>query len=83
MVKAPSSLSFVLPTDYYGNPVDDQGLLITINLGEDSCQASSRATGMTAEVYGIIDMTRVVRFKLIVVFVSRNPSALRQLVIRD
>jgi len=83
VVKAPSSLSFVLPTDYCGNPVDDQGLLITINLGEDSCQASSRATGMTAEVYGIIDMTLVVRLKLIVDFVSRNPSDLRQLVIRD
>ena len=23
----------VLPTDYYGNPVDDQGLLVTTNLG--------------------------------------------------
>ena len=83
MVKAPSSLSFVLPTDYYGNPVDDQGLLVTIDLGEDSCQASSRATGVTAEVYGINDMTRVIRFIFIVVFVSRNPAVLRQLVICD
>jgi hypothetical protein len=73
----------VLPTDYYGNPVDDQGLLVTINLGEDSCQASSRATGMTTEVYGISDMIRVIRFQFIVVLVSRNPAALRQLVIRD
>ena len=83
MVKAASSLSFVLPTDYYGNPVDDQGLLVTIELGEDSCQASSRATGVTAEVYGINDMTRVIRFIFIVVFVSRNPAVLRQLVICD
>jgi len=73
----------VLPTDYYGNPVDDQGLLVTINLGEDSCQASSRATGMTTEVYGISDMIRVIRFKFIVVLVSRSPAALRQLDIRD
>jgi hypothetical protein len=83
VVKAASSLSFVLPTDYYGNPVDDQGLLVTIELGEDSCQASSRATGVTAEVYGINDMTRVIRFIFIVVFVSRNPAVLRQLVICD
>jgi hypothetical protein len=32
---------------------------------------------MTAEVYGINDMTQVIRFKIIVVFVSPNPAALR------
>jgi hypothetical protein len=73
----------VLPTDYYGNPVDDQGLLVTINLGEDSCQASSRVTDKIAEVYGISDMIRVIKFMFIVVLVSRSPAALRQLDIRD
>jgi len=38
---------------------------------------------MITEVYVINDMIRVVRFKFIVVFVCRNPAALRQLVIRD
>ena len=44
----------VLPADYYGHPVDDQGLLVTINLCEDICQASSHATGMTTEVYELM-----------------------------
>jgi hypothetical protein len=72
-----------LPAQYHGNPVDDQGSLVTIDWGDDICQAIAHATGMTTEVYVIDDLSRGIRAKYIEVFVSRKPKDLRSDIIHD
>lgn len=67
------SINYLLPAQYHGNPVDDQGSLVTIDWGDDICQAIAHASGMTTEVYVIDDLSRGIRAKYIKVFVSRKP----------
>jgi 2-polyprenyl-3-methyl-5-hydroxy-6-metoxy-1,4-benzoquinol methylase len=77
------SINHLLPAQYHGNPVDDQGSLVTIDWGDDICQAIAHATGMTTEVYVIDDLSRGIRAKYIEVFVSRKPKDLRSDIIHD
>lgn len=66
------SINNLLPAQYHGNPVDYQGSLVTIDWGDDICQAIAHASGMTTEVYVIDDLSRGIRAKCIEVFVSRK-----------
>ena len=77
------SINHLLPAQYHGNPVDNQGSLVTINWGDDICQAIAHATGMSTEVYVIDDLSRGIRAKYIEVFVSRKPMDLRPAIIHD
>lgn len=77
------SINHLLPAQYHGNPVDDQGSLVTIDWGDDICQSIAESTGMTTEVYVIDDLSRGIRAKYIEVFVSRKPMDLRPAIIHD
>ena len=45
------SINNQLPARYHGNPVDGQGPLVSINWGDNICQAIAYDTDMSTEVY--------------------------------
>ena len=77
------SINHLLPAQYHGNPVDDQGSLVTIDWGDDICQAIAHATGMLTEVYVIDDLSRGIRAKSIEVFVSRKSMEIPPAIIHN
>lgn len=62
-----------VPPQYHGNPIDDNGSLVTIDWGYDICDFIARVSGLATEMHCIDDLSQGVRGEYIEVLVSRKP----------
>lgn len=66
-------ISNLLPAEYHGNPISDEGSLVTMDWGYDICEYIQRVSGLTTTLVYLDDVTRGIRAEYIEVLVSRKP----------
>lgn len=62
------------PPVFHGNPISDQGSLVTIDWGFDICQRIFDASGLFTHVVQIDDLSRGIRAEYIEVFITLKPE---------
>jgi SAM-dependent methyltransferase len=67
------SISHLVAPEYHGNPVDDQGSLVTIDWGFDIVEKIAAACGLKTEIHRLDDLSLGIRAELIEVLVTRKP----------
>jgi len=63
----------VLPAVYHGNPISDEGSIVTVDWGYDICQAIMEACGLFTHMIHIDDLTKGIRAEYIEVLVTVRP----------
>lgn len=64
----------LLPPEYQGNPVDDEGSLVVTDWGYDIAQIFKEASGMDTVIMQIDDIDLGIRAEYIEIVVSRKPE---------
>lgn len=59
---------------YHGNPISDQGALVTIDWGFDICQFIFEASGLFTQIIYIDDLSRGIRAEYIEVLITHKPK---------
>jgi SAM-dependent methyltransferase len=67
------SITHHQPPQYHGNPIDNNGSLVTIDWGYDICENIARSCGLHTEVHHIDDLSQGIRAEYIEVLVTRKP----------
>jgi SAM-dependent methyltransferase len=63
-----------LPPEYHGNPVSNEGSLVTMHWGYDICETIFKASGLFTEIVHLDLIHFGIRADLIEVLVSRKPK---------
>lgn len=72
-VSAEGEVIHVWPLRTHGNPISDEGSLVTIDWGYDICRHIFEASGLFTEIVHIDDLSRGIRAEYIEVLVTRKP----------
>ena len=64
----------LMPPIFHGNPISDQGVLVTVDWGFDICQSIFRASGLFTSIHTIDDLSRGIRAEYIEVLVTPKPQ---------
>lgn len=59
---------------YHGNPISDQGSLVTVDWGYDICRHIFEACGLFTQLVTIDDLSKGIRAEYIEVLVTRKPA---------
>jgi SAM-dependent methyltransferase len=62
------------PPVYHGNPVSDEGSLVTVDWGFDICRHIFESSGLFTQLIYIDDLSKGIRAELIEVFITFKPS---------
>lgn len=73
-MRADGSIEHMLPPIYHGNPISDQGALVTVDWGFDICAHIFQACGLFTQVLYIDDISRGIRADFIEVLVTIKPK---------
>lgn len=68
-------VTFIKPPQYHGNPVSEEGSLMTVDWGFDICNYIHKACGLFTHVLYIDDIGRGIRAEYIEVLVTFKPYA--------
>lgn len=69
------SIEHLQPPSYHGNPISDEGVLVTMDWGFDICQHIFDACGLFTYVIQIDDLSQGIRAEFIEVLVTVKPAA--------
>ncbi|MFN3315025.1 MAG: methyltransferase domain-containing protein [Hyphomonas sp.] len=67
-------IEYQLPPEYHGNPVSNEGSLVTFDWGFDICERLHAACGLYTHIVQIDDLSRGIRAELNEVLVTVRPS---------
>ncbi len=67
-------LIHLLPPVFHGNPISDQGSLVTVDWGFDICEHIFEACGLFTQVIYIDDISKGIRAEYIEVLITRKPG---------
>lgn len=67
-------IEYLFPAEYHGNPIDNQGSLVTMHWGYDICESIQKASGLQTTIVFIDDLHHGIRAEYIEVLVSRKLS---------
>jgi hypothetical protein len=70
--RSDGTIEHLHPAEYHGNPIDDSGSLVTMHWGYDICDAIARASGLTATIVFIDNISLGIRAEYIEVLVCRK-----------
>jgi SAM-dependent methyltransferase len=73
-LEADGTISHVDTPVYHGNPIDEQGSLVTVDWGFDICRHIFEACGLFTHLVYIDDLSRGIRADLIEVLVTVKPG---------
>jgi hypothetical protein len=68
-------ISHLEPPVYHGNPISEEGSLVTVDWGYDICRHIFDACGLFTHLVYIDDLSRGIRAELIEVLVTLKPAA--------
>lgn len=71
--RSDGTIEYLLPPEYHGNPVSDDGALVTMDWGFDICQAIHEASGLFTVMIQIDDLSRGIRAELNEVLLTTKP----------
>lgn len=69
-VKESGKVSYIKPPIYHGNPISDEGSLVTVDWGFDICRHIHDACGLYTQIFHIDDLSRGIRAEYIEVLVT-------------
>lgn len=72
---ADGAVTYLVPPEYHGNPISDQGSLVTVDWGYDICRHIFEASGLFTHIVQLDDLHHGVRAELIDVLVTVKPAA--------
>ena len=68
-----NEIEFLKPQEYHGNPINDQGSLVTYDWGYDICQIIFESCGLFTQIILIDDITKGIRAELNEILVTIKP----------
>lgn len=68
-------ISYIEPPIYHGNPISEDGSLVTVDWGFDICQQIFDSSGLFTHVVWIDDLSMGIRAEYIEVFTTIKPEA--------
>lgn len=69
------SIEHLHPPSYHGNPISDEGVLVTMDWGFDICRHIFEASGLFTHMIQIDDLSQGIRAEFIEVLVTVKPSS--------
>jgi len=66
-------IMYLKPPEYHGNPIDEEGSLVTMHWGYDIVSYISDASGMSSTIHTIDDLSQGIKAELIDIVISWNP----------
>jgi hypothetical protein len=69
-----SEVSHLVPPVYHGNPISDEGSLVTVKRGFDICRHIFEACGLFTHLVHIDDLSKGIRAEFIEVLVTSKPD---------
>jgi SAM-dependent methyltransferase len=67
-------ITHMLPAQYHGNPVSQDGALVTVDWGYDICRHIFEASGLYTHTLHIDDLSRGIRAEYIEVLITSKPE---------
>lgn len=74
-IDADGNIEHLAEPDYHGNPISEEGSLVTVDWGYDICRHIFDACGLFTHLIHIDDLSRGIRAELIEVLVTVKPAA--------
>ncbi|MFZ5830698.1 MAG: methyltransferase domain-containing protein [Planctomycetota bacterium] len=74
---ADGQIEHLEPAVYHGNPISEEGSLVTVDWGFDICRHIFDACGLFTQIVQIDDLSRGIRAEYIEVLVTLKPPALK------
>ncbi len=74
VLNADGTLTHLLPPEYHGNPIDDQGSLVTTDWGYDFASFVTRHSGMPTIIIQMDNIELGIRAEFIEIVVSNKPD---------
>jgi SAM-dependent methyltransferase len=71
-VETENGISYLHKPQYHGNPIDEQGSLVTVDWGYDILDYIYSASGMKTIIYSLLDRSLIMMLKILNVFVSKK-----------
>lgn len=73
-IDAAGKVTHLLPAEYHGNPVSEEGSLVTIDWGYDICRHIFESSGLYTQLIHIDDLSKGIRAELNEVLVTFKPT---------
>lgn len=68
-------LEHLMPPEYHGNPISEEGALVTVDWGFDICRHIFQKCGLFTTILYIDDLTRGIRAEYIEVLMTLKPKS--------